>query len=299
MLRTFFRRSTITLSLLGLLGALVVPGCAQVLGIEETELSDSCNPAPGSNPNNSGLSYGPGLDFSCVGVDQADPVTDTVTVILNMATFIDGGQTPVPGLTVRVCETDSDTACSRTFESDENGQVLVELAVTNVRGPNPFRGYMVIESKDDSYIPYLLYFARPIVCGDTFPVFMVTPDDFQNVFIAATGANAEIGDERGWIVLDARDCTLATSKDVRYFVEDGVKDDETVEFYFTANGGLTTENLKTVAELPLGGFIHLQPDTSVTVTSRYDPDGDNVLLAQKDVRIRAGYLTTLRFEPNE
>ncbi len=311
-----------SLSAVGALAALlsVVGGCADIVGIEVTTLatSDECGtfayqPGPeGTGDRDLGTA---GTNFSCVG-DTA-PVSDgaDITIKIPLAKFEDF-VTPIEGLTVRGCNS-SDTACANPVAeavSGADGIARLELPSATVRGNTGFTGFVEINgtgTDGTEYVPYLLYFSEALVEGDNeedgttgeFPTFMVQPAELPQKFHQVVGADESVIAERGWIVMDARDCTLAGASDVRFSIDSPCSrlDEKSRESYFNEAGAVSplinTSSTK-AAVAPLGGFLNVLPDIDVVVRAYWRPDEQNLQVAQKTVAVRAGHLTTMRFEPN-
>ena len=143
------RRSNLRAAVSVALSALVVAaaGCAQVIGIEDTEL------AP----------IEPGRDLTCVGkVSTPEGDGSEVEIYARIVDITDPTK-PVEGMRVVPCasrlQQDCDT--STTYFSDENGEVRVPVL-------SGYNGYLRIEDptgdvSPTGWITYFWYFSEPIV----------------------------------------------------------------------------------------------------------------------------------------
>jgi hypothetical protein len=306
---------------LGLLGSF---GCAQVLGIEETELViDPDEPIPDDDgdddaPVDSGPPPAVGEDYRCLGtkwLEESD--SDTIEIIariIEIETSASPNPAPVPGLTVTACRSRLDFSCSRPNQvvSDDDGLVRLEV-------DKGFNGYLRIEGPDADGIErvgYLWYFSQPLVNTYVFPILAMTPQFRQDVIYGSLlGSNIQWDPERGEIAINVADCSTPDPPTQQVDGEDvmnapGVNapgvhfeitdeeatDDRTRAFYFSEGTPIWPRGVG--AQLTdasgLGGFLDVLPGP-IPIRALPEildgPSGSDTLL------VRANFLTTVRLLP--
>lgn len=277
-------------------------GCAQVLGIEETELA-----VVSSDDENDSADTSAGADFSCVGSDwltrSDDTTIEVVATITDLATA-----DPVEGLTMTECRTRLDQSCSGTsVQSDAGGIARIQVR-------SGFNGYLKLEGPDVGgieYVGYLWYFSQPLYNTYTFPILAMTPGVLQDSFYG----DSERGDDRGEIAVQVTDCTEdtgTTTIDDEEILnapgipaagltlevsDDDLLDDDSIEFYFsnTIPVGEAYPSDKYTDDSGLGGFLNVQEGPVSFSARSVETDeavGSDTLLVQ------AGFLTTARLLPD-
>ena len=279
---------------------LLAGACANVLGIEDTEVAAACVDGDlsydgGDGPGAGEPKGGKGEDFSCVGSQSnPDAATETVTVTLAVVNLVNPSET-IGGVKVKACGSRGDVNCANVVaEGTTNamGMVSLEVPTKTPRGLKGYAGYFDIEGPaDGNYLKYLQFFTRPLVTDRFFPLLLVSRDNFKTLF-----TNSDVAGDftRGALALEAVDCPNAEvdpanegAPNVRYAIQDacGVLDEESREFYF-ASGAPSTSATKTRGDLAIGGFIGVKPSNNVTVQAYWRTDGQNLKVVEDEL-IRA------------
>lgn len=311
----------------GMLGA--ISACAQVLGIEETELqlaeeepepeaddtpddaSAEPEPAPDAGPP------APGEDFSCLGQDWLDESeADTIEIVARIVEITSPLTDPlfVEGMTVRVCRSRLDLACSGGVEvmSDADGLARVEVA-------KGFDGYLRIEGPDATgteRVGYLWYFSQPLRNTYVFPILSMTPEFRDTVIYGSELGSGFTRDEtRGEIAINVTDCgdpdplrqevegeqilnaPGVNAPGVHFNITDeDLVDDATRQFYFSDGQPVWPRQVRDqVTDVTgLGGFLNIDPGI---IPISAVPNTLGRASATDTLLVRAGFLTTVRLLP--
>ncbi|MCA9644594.1 MAG: hypothetical protein H6718_20835 [Polyangiaceae bacterium] len=295
---------------------LLVTACANVLGIEDTEVAASCKPGdysydggngPGEGTHNAGM----GEDFSCVGNqpnNMAD--TDTVNITLAIVNLVNPSEA-IEGISVKACASRSDLKCENVVAeatSDASGLAVLAVPTTSNRGRTGYQGYFEIkgpDAKNRVFLDYLQYFSRPVTRDRLYALFLVRPEDFVSLFPddAETAGDPNLGA----IAMEAVDCpnaekdpTQQGAPHVRFAIENScdVMSAQSREFYFSPQVP-STQLSETQGALAIGGFIGIKPANDVVVQAYWRTDAQNLKVVEDRLIVRPGTLTTLRFEPNQ
>ena len=172
---------------------LAVTACANVLGIEDTELAASCKPGDfsydgGDGPGEGPQKEGPGEDFSCVGNQPVEmATTNTVKITLAIVNLVNPSET-IEGVSVRACASRGDLNCANVVAettSNADGLAVLEVPTTSNRGKTGYTGYFEIkgpDAKNRVFLDYLQFFSRPITRDRLYALFLVRPEDFVTLF---------------------------------------------------------------------------------------------------------------------
>ncbi|MEZ4369186.1 MAG: hypothetical protein R3B07_00115 [Polyangiaceae bacterium] len=288
---------------------LLVTACANVLGIEDTEVAASCKPGDfaydGGNGQGEGThNAGPNEDFSCVGNLESELATsETVQITLNVGVLVTNK--PLGGVTVKACPSRTDFGCATPQDEVTTGDDGVATLTVNTRtnrGLTGYQGYLQItgpDNGDDPWLDYLQYFSRPVVGDRTFPLSMLTRSDFKGVFLDTVGA--EQRDDRGWLAVESVDCKDKGAPNIRLSVPNQCDylDGASREFYFFGGGPSGDVSTTQPGEIALGGFLNIKPGNALEVRAYWHPEAQNLLTVVDRLIIRPNTLTTLRFEPNQ
>jgi hypothetical protein len=313
--------------LAGVAALLLFPACAQVLGIEETELVPEQEPEPepaddfvdgGTSGESTYYYYDagpalPGEDFSCLGgswLPEAEE--DNIEIVARIVDIALG--TPIEGMSVRVCRSRLDIACAGgdVVQSDAEGLARVEV-------PKRFDGYLRIEGPDATgaeRVGYLWYFSQPLLNTYVFPIFSMTPDfRDQVIYGELLGSGIERDPERGEIAINVTDCSPpdpatqdvegepianapgVNAPDVHFEISDEeLVDAATRQFYFSDGNPVWPRQIEdqVTDSTGLGGFLNVQPGPiPLRAVPQWlgDASGTDTLL------VRAGFLTTVRLLP--
>lgn len=314
---------------------LLLSGCAQVLGIEETKLEEPIDMEGDDDPVDSGSdddddtnadddvvpdadtpNENPGEDFRCLGdtwLEEAD--SERIEIIASI-TEIDSGTNPiyVEGMKVRVCRSRLDISCSggAEVESDANGLARVEV-------DKGFDGYLRIEGPDANGIErvgYLWYFSQPLMNTYIFPIAAMTPDFRRDVIYgAALGSGIEWDDTRGEIAINVTDCSEpdpqrqevdgeevlsapgVNAPGVHFAITDeDAFDEATRQFYFSGGNPVWPRRVADQITDVLGlGGFLNIPPGPVPIEAVLESVGATI--GSDTLLVRANYLTTVRLLP--
>jgi hypothetical protein len=302
-------------------------GCAQILGIEETELhvkgDDDEDDRSEDEPVEAGPAE-PGRDFSCVG-ESAEPGSDDDEIEI-IAHIVDiAQQVPLQGIRVTACRTRLDIDCRGGTVSYSDAEGIARVPVRN-----GFNGYLKVESEeaeadehdggadsastDEQRVGYLWYFSEPLTETYIFPIQSMT-QTFRDDALYGTSPVAR-DPERGEIAINVTDCSEpdppttelsdgevvksapgVNAPDVHFeLTDDAFADEDTVAFYLSNSlfAFPSKEDKQVTDASGLGGFLNVKPGSvpiSAVPRSLGSPSATDQLL------VRAGFLTTLRFPP--
>lgn len=288
---------------------LLVTSCANVLGIEDTEVAASCTAGdyaydggngPGEGPRNEGANE----DFSCIGnLEDELAASETVEITLNIAVLVTNEA--LAGVTVKACPSRSDFGCETPQDEVTTGADGVAKLTVNTRtnrGLTGYQGYLQItgpDNPDDPWLDYLQYFSRPVIKDRAFPLSMLSKGHFKTVFLDTVGAEAR--DDRGWLAVESVDCQDKTAPNIRLAIPNQCDylDGASREFYFFGGGPSGDVSTTQPGEIALGGFLNIKPGNALEVRAYWRPEAQNLLSVVDRLIIRPNTLTTLRFEPNQ
>lgn len=295
-----------------------VVGCANVLGIEDTEVVPSCQPGDfaydgGNGPGEGSRNGGTNQNFSCVGNLPVGQIAETATVNITLVivNLVNPAET-ISGMKVRACASRADVKCTTNpveAVSDENGFATLQVATLDGRTRTGYTGYFEITGPDSqgrAFIPYLQYFSRPIITDRVYPVAVVRPEDFANQFPEDTEVASD--PNYGVLAFEAVDCENAKldgaaqgAPNVRFSVSNSCEQLSAAsrEFYFDGSTPSTSASKTQAAGLAIGGFIGVTPGSSVVVQGYWNTGAQNLKVVEERIAVRAGWLTTMRFEPNQ
>lgn len=298
--------------------------CAQVLGIEETELdppgdsadddgADDDEPAPEAGPPPV-----PGEDYRCIGTDWLEEAKgNRIEIIARIIEIESSGApnpTPVEGMTVRVCRSRLDIACSGGMQvtSDSEGLARVEV-------DKGFNGYLRIEGPDalgTERVGYLWYFSQPLLNTYVFPILAMTPAFRSDVIYGgALGSNIAWDEERGEIAINVTDCSTPdpASQDVEgdevanapgvnapgvhfAITDEDLFDEQTRAFYFSEGNPIWPRRSpdQVTDSSGLGGFLKVPAGT---IPIEAVPASLGRASATDTLLVRANFLTTVRLLP--
>ncbi|MBX3185215.1 MAG: hypothetical protein KIT72_08205 [Polyangiaceae bacterium] len=298
------------------LACLLSLGCANVLGIEDTEEAPACQSGDYSYNGGDGPGEGPrvggrGEDYSCVNnLPQPLAESDTVDISLVIVNLINPTE-PIGGIKVRACGSRGDVNCTNVVAqavSGADGSATLTVPTRSNRGLTGYQGYLEFEGPDSQgrvFMPYLQFFTRPVTRDRFFPLLLVRREDFVTLF---SDHQDVAGDSSlGALALEAVDCPNAMidqgavgAPNVRFAIADSCRHltASSQEFYF-ANSVPSTTVKATQSALAIGGFIGVKPANDVVVEAYWRTDAQNLRVVQDRVIVRPGALTTLRFEPNQ
>jgi hypothetical protein len=298
----------------------LVGACAQVLGIEETELEVS-RPQNDDDRGDDDSSMQPeppaaGEDYRCIGTDWLEEANgnriDIIAHIIEIETSGAPNPTPVEGMTVRVCRSRLDIACSGGMEVESDADGLARVQVDK-----GFNGYLRIEGPDANgteRVGYLWYFSQPLINTYVFPILAMTPDFRRDVIYgAALGSNIEWDEERGEIAINVTDCSdpEPATQDVEgeevanapgqnapgvhfSIADEDVIDEQTRAFYFSEGNPLWPRRSGLTDASGLGGFLRIPPGT---IPIEAVPESLGEASATDTLLVRANFLTTVRLLP--
>jgi hypothetical protein len=274
----------------GLLLAVGLGGCVEIIGIEDTQLE----PPP------------PGRDLRCVGSVVPPAIMSSMVEI--RAQIVDiGGSGEVPGVEVVRCNSRLGAACdfATPFQPDAAGLVVVPVTAG-------FNGYLRIldanaaddvEGKD--WVPYLWYFSQPInqTRAEPFPIQAMTTGTRE--FLVYPEMDVEQDAAYGDMAINAVDCNDINAPNIHFEVTTPASEGpNTAPFYFS-------DGMVVIASAPinevtdsfgLGGFRALEPGTigiRAYVADTFNPDdlAGSTLVADDTLLIEPDTLTTVRLLP--
>jgi hypothetical protein len=260
--------------------AVAVAGCAQIVGIEDTEL------AP----------IEPGQNLTCVG-KVPTPVGDGSDVeIYARIVDITDPTSPVEGMRVVPCASRLQQNCdtSTTYFSDENGEVRVPVQ-------SGYNGYLRIEDpmgdvSPEGWITYFWYFSEPIVeTRETpFPISAMRRGFRKDFVYPADNPQDSL---LGEIAINATDCGDVNAPGIHFEITTQSSiGDSTIPFYF-ANGLINLPSMDDPQETDasgLGGYLGVkagQAGIRAILTATGETVAEDTLLVRPDV------LTTVRLLP--
>ncbi|MCA9534275.1 MAG: hypothetical protein KC593_11370 [Myxococcales bacterium] len=284
-----FARSSSRRLLPGLLLALGLGGCVEVIGIEDTEIE-------------------PGRDLACLGRVVPPPVVAGATVEIRAQIVDIGGSGEVPGVEVVRCNSRLGAACdfATPFAPDATGLVVVPVTAG-------FNGYLRIldaDASDDAegkdWVPYLWYFSQPInqTREEPFPIQAMTTGVREFLVYPETTVTQD--PQYGDVAINAVDCNDNNAPNIHFEVTTPASEGpNTAPFYF--GGGMVViasalEN-EVTDETGLGGFRALEPGTMIVrawVADTFNPEpghAGSTLVAEDTLLIEADTLTTVRLLP--
>lgn len=163
------------------------------------------------------------------------------------------------------------------------------------------QGVVVEDPCLEPIIPYFWYFAQPIGTSTTFPL-RVVPQATWEALVGPGGFKLDYDPTRGHIVADARNClgdplNPDGAAGVRFEFRP-VSGVEKSNFFFGKEGSPEPGRAETSPPpFSLGGVINATEGLGPFVAIPNNL-ADNAISASRAIRVRAGFLTTLRLEPN-
>jgi hypothetical protein len=291
--------------------AFAVPSaaCVQILGIDSTTVADQdsgtlidAGSDVATTDSSTGDASAPDANgpWSCIGNEPAVPAApSTVTITANITDFI--LQTPVPGLQITACLSSRDPTCSTTagsFTSDDAGVANVVIPV-NSQG---FTGYLEVtgnvpasDGGTEPIIPYIWHFYQAIVQSGTYPLQTFSTEEFAGL-ISTVQSGATADPAKGHLAVQATDCTNTPAAGLKLSVSPA-PGSEGLLFALRGTSETPTAGLDTTDGSGLVGVFNLDPQNTTLSINR--TIGSTELASVQSVLIRAGWLTTIRMQPNQ
>ncbi len=268
---------------LGLLLAIGLGGCVEIIGIEDTRIE-------------------PGRDLSCVGRVVPPPIDGSDVEI--RAQIVDiGGSGEVPGVQVIRCNSRLGAACDfgTPYLPDAAGLVIVPVTAG-------FNGYLRIldadENDENDWVPYLWYFSQPInvTRDEPFPVQAMTVAVREGLIYPEAGVTQD--PTRGDVAINAVDCEDDNAPNIHFEVTTPASVGEGTDPWYFGGGMVVIASApmnEVTDETGLGGFRGLEAGTMIIqayVADTYDFDNDEGdLVAEDTLLIEPDTLTTVRLLP--
>jgi len=226
-----------------------------------------------------------GVVWACLGQPETpDPVTsESIDLGIIMHDFQTGDL--VPGADVMICAAD-DADCATplwTGTTDADGAVTFSVD----RGTTGFDGYIV--ATGGGRFPSITYFSTPVLEGGTFD-FSVLSNTTLQVFVGLLGVTLD--ETRGHVAVIARDCIEGRARGVVFGTS--TDDAQSTDGYIA--GAIPSPAATATDDSGVGGVFNVGAGATVTASGVLEDGG--TLVFERDVVVRAGFITSFVTSPN-
>lgn len=199
-----------------------------------------------------------------------------------------GSKTPVPGLTVDVCEK-LDIECTGSGSGAPKGLVPGVDGILKISVNHGFDGFMRIFGS--TVVDTRVFVGRPIVEPPApKEVWLLQKSDYD---ILAAAAKLTVDSTRGTTILLAHDCQGLSASGVRF--ECSAADDASTEFYLTNQLPVTPPAATSTDVDGYGGFFNVP--TGALVVARAVRASDGVFIGESSFQVLADTISYVQIAP--